>query len=232
MELLVDRSKTPRIAIVDYDMGNLFSVKHACEHFGIDAFITASRNEISAAQAVILPGVGAFGDAIDSLKRLDLFTFLVDVALSSKPFIGICLGMQLLMEKSYEFGNHDGLGLIKGSVVQFKRSADNDKSFKVPQVGWNRIFETKKRSDHPWKTTFLKGLNDGDFMYFVHSFYVTPAEPDMILSKTNYGNIEFCSSLQCNNIFACQFHPERSGVNGLKIYKNISDFIKKSETGE
>ena len=223
-------SKNIKVAIVDYGLGNLFSVKNACQHFGIDARITNSKQKISEAEAVILPGVGAFGDAIASLKQLYLFAFLKDIALSGKPFIGICLGMQLLMEESSEFGHTKGLGLIKGSVVPFSKPVDSSKRIlKVPQVGWNRIFKVKDCSADPWKGSLLAGLKNGDFMYFVHSFYVVPKDSSVVFSKTIYGDVEFCSSLRYKNIFACQFHPERSGLVGLNIYKNILAFIKKSK---
>ena len=222
-----------RVVIVDYGMGNLFSVQNACRYFGMDAAISTSRDDISKAHAVILPGVGAFGNAVSSLKKLDLFNFLIDVALSGKPFIGICLGLQLLMEKSSEFGEQNGLGIVKGSVIHFNNStATARKPFNIPQVGWNRIFHHEKGADNYWKGSLLEGLKDGDFMYFVHSFYVVPDDLGIILSKTFYGNAEFCSSLRYKNIFACQFHPERSGLAGLNVYKNISKFINNYKEGE
>jgi imidazole glycerol-phosphate synthase subunit HisH len=224
-------NKSGRVAIVDYGMGNLFSVKHACENFGMDAVITSSRKDITEAEAVIVPGVGAFGDAVASLKRLDLFDFLIDCSRSFKPFVGICLGMQLLMDESSEFGTHRGLGVIKGSVVHLGRMVDAaGRQVKVPQVGWNRICrERTTAAADPWRDTLLDGLPDGAFMYFVHSFYVCPDDPGVVLSKTSYGNIEFCSSLQQGNIFACQFHPERSGLTGMNIYRNLAKHIAQTK---
>lgn len=226
---LIPNIKSPKIAIVDFGMGNLFSVKHMCSHVGMDAKITSSKQEILSADAVILPGVGAFGDAMDTLRKLDLVDTLKKVAMSNKPLIGICLGMQLLMSKSYEFGKHKGLDIIKGDVIHFDNPMNKSKKLKVPHIGWNRIYLAKKIStqDDKWSKTLLKGLSNNEFMYFVHSFYVRPVNSDIILSITKYGNIEFCSSFQYKNIFGCQFHPERSGLQGMIIYRNLISFIKK-----
>lgn len=216
-----------KVVIVDYGMGNLFSVKHACEHVGLKAKITASSEEILAADAVILPGVGAFGDAMASLHSLGLLDVLREVAASRTILIGICLGMQLLMTRSYEFGHHYGLGVIDGEVVRFEGRINGVDKSKVPQVGWNRIYQTGLGS---WNDSFLEGLADGEFMYFVHSFYTKPTDSNLILSTTRYGDIEFCSSLRRGNVFACQFHPERSGCDGLRIYQNLARYIELSIT--
>jgi glutamine amidotransferase len=223
----------PRISIVNFGMGNLFSVKHACELFGLKVSITCSPDEIFLSDVVILPGVGAFGDAMKNLQALDLITVLREVANSSRLFLGICLGMQLLMTESHEFGHHRGLGIIEGSVEQLNHPKDCfGEPLKVPHVGWNRIYRLRQaRGQDPWKNTLLEGLEDGAFMYFVHSFYVKPEDPHITLSFTRYGEIEFCSSLQCGNIFACQFHPERSGREGLEIYKTISSYLKHRAEG-
>ncbi|MFQ5801304.1 MAG: imidazole glycerol phosphate synthase subunit HisH [Candidatus Methylomirabilales bacterium] len=226
----------PKVAIVDYGMGNLFSVKHACEHVGLKASITASNLEILAADAVILPGVGAFGDAMKMLTRLDLERALLDFAASGKQLVGICLGMQLLMTESHEFGQHRGLGIIEGEVVRLEESVDGVRRLKVPQVGWNRIYTVRQsvppyedRTDSsPWQGTLLEGLPDGEFMYFVHSFYPRTIDPTVVLSATRYGQIEFRSSLRLGNVFACQFHPERSGPQGLHIYRNLARSITRS----
>lgn len=225
-------SNKPNVAIVDYGVGNLFSVKHACNSVGIQAGITSHKQEILSADAVILPGVGAFGNAIESLRKLDLIHVLKDVATSSKPFVGICLGMHLLMDESEEFGSHQGLGIIKGSVIRFDNPVDvSEKRLKVPHVGWGRIHRNIDIRGNSWKSSMLEGLSDGEFMYFVHSFYVKPENSNIVLSNTQYGNIEFCSSLQSRNIFACQFHPERSGLQGLKIYSKLAFFIREQSKG-
>lgn len=207
-----------QVAIVDYGMGNLFSVQRACEHVGLRATVTSSPPEILSANAVILPGVGAFGDAMDTLRRLDLVEVLRDVAQSGTPLVGICLGMQLLMTESYEFGRHQGLGLVEGEVVRFDSPREGATVLKVPQVGWNRIVSQGRA----WKGTWCEGMADGAFMYFVHSFYVKPRDPGVVLAISRYGHIEFCSILQRGNIMASQFHPERSGPQGLQMYRNLA----------
>lgn len=213
--------RSPHVAIIDHGLGNLFSVKHACEHAGIRADITSERKAILAADAVILPGVGAFGDAMDTLRRLDLVAVLRDIAASPKPLVGVCLGVQLLMTESYEFGHHRGLGIIEGPVVRFDRPKQDGRELKVPQICWNRI---GRRA--PWEGTLLDGIVDGEYMYFVHSYYVQPQDPGVVLSATRYGHIDFCSSLRKGNVFACQFHPERSSAQGLRIYRNLSAQIQ------
>lgn len=217
--------------MVDYGVGNLFSVKQACEAVGLQANITSDADAIVAADAVLVPGVGAFGDAMQALKRLDLEIPLIDVAASETPLIGICLGLQLFMTESLEFGRHKGLGIIDGSVARFEEPAQLDRKLKVPHVGWNSIYQTRASGadDFPqgaWINSPLAELRDGESMYFVHSFYVQPEDRGLILSTSKYGDVEFCSSLMKNNVFACQFHPERSGFQGLHIYRNLASFIR------
>ena len=230
-----------QVAIIDYGLGNLFSVKNACEHAGLHAVVTSSKQEVMAADAVVLPGVGAFGDAMAVLNKLDLVEPLREIAASSKPLVGICLGIQLFMTESYEFGRHLGLGIIEGPVVRFEDAKDTGGAvqprtmLKVPHVGWNRIFRPNAGGPDPWSDTPLHEFRDGDFMYFVHSFYARPKDPKVILSTTRYGDTEFCSSLRYRNIFACQFHPERSGLQGLKIYHSLASTIqlqKAQQTGD
>lgn len=216
----------PRAAIVDYGMGNLFSVKHACEHVGIAASLTSTPQEILEADAVILPGVGAFGDAMETLRERDLIAALRDVAASGKPFVGICLGMQLLMKESFEFGRHAGLGLIPGKVVRLDNSSSGSQPVKVPQVCWNRMNRVSREAEDSWAGTLLEGLPDGVFMYFVHSFVIVPNDSRVIISKTRYGPNEFCSALTVGNIFACQCHPERSGKSGLRVYQNLALWLQ------
>ena len=221
-------SGKPTVAIVDFGMGNLFSVKNACEMVGLNAIITSEKSVLMGADSMILPGVGAFADAMASLIRLDLVALMKDFIGSSKPFFGICIGMQLLMDKSFEFGTHKGMGLISGTTARFENIVDkNEKPLKVPHIGWNRIDMAKSVSTRStWSHTLLDRLADGEFMYFVHSYYIKPEDTDICLSTTRYGNIEFCSSLQHGNIFATQFHPERSGSKGLKIYSNFASYLQ------
>ncbi|MDT4969348.1 MAG: imidazole glycerol-phosphate synthase subunit HisH [Acidobacteriota bacterium] len=221
----------PKVAIVDYGMGNLFSVRQACEHAGLDVGITSERAEILKADAVILPGIGAFGDAMATLSRLDLVGVLQDVAASGKELVGVCLGLQLLMSESFEFGRHKGLGIIEGQVVPFDHPAEGARKLKVPQVGWNSIHHVggdgKNGREDAWENSPFAEIRDGEFMYFVHSYIVQPENKGVILSVSRYGHIEFCSSIHYQNIFACQFHPERSGREGLKIYCNLASHIQR-----
>ena len=217
----------PQVAIVDYGLGNLFSVGQACAFVGLNSIITNSRKDILGADAVILPGVGAYGDAILMLRRLDLVNVLRDIAESSKPLVGICLGLQLLMTESYEFGRHKGLGIIEGPVVRFEVPKEKERTLKVPHIGWNRIFEPANGLH--WQGTLLDGVTEGEYMYFVHSLTVRPQDSNVILSTSRYGQIEFCASIQHRNIFACQYHPERSGPKGLQIYHNLAKSLKKNQ---
>ena len=220
----------PKVAIVDYGMGNLFSVRQACEHARLDVNITSAREEILNADAVILPGIGAFGDAMATLSRLDLVGVLRDVAASGKALVGVCLGLQLLMTESFEFGRHRGLGIIEGQVVPFDNPVENARRLKVPQVGWNGVHRVDRGGNGQsaaWENSPLAEIRDGEFMYFVHSYIVQPEDTQVILSVSRYGQIEFCSSIHSQNIFACQFHPERSGGEGLKIYRNLASHIER-----
>jgi imidazole glycerol-phosphate synthase subunit HisH len=207
----------PRVAIIDYEMCNLFSVTRACHKAGLIPVITRDPDEIDAADAVILPGVGAFGDAMKNLKQLDLIPVL-ERASRNKPFMGICLGLQLLFSSSTEFGDHTGLNLIEGVVEKFPNEM-NGRKIKVPQVGWNRI------SFAPSEPVFA-GVPNGSFFYFVHSYYVNPVNRAQVLSCTDYEGIDYCSSIKKDNVIAFQFHPEKSGVLGLKIYENWKQMIK------
>lgn len=210
--------KSPYVAIVNYGLGNLFSVKNACDHVGLISKITSSKLEISNASALILPGVGAFKQAMDSLKSLDLIDAIIKFSDLDRPLIGICLGMQLLFDESEEFGSSNGLGLVKGKVKKFNVPS----SVKVPHIGWNRI---NKVHDDSWENDFFKNQVNGDDMYFIHSYYCQPTDSSIIKAKTKYGEKYFCSSIIQNNIFGVQFHPERSAEKGLKFYNNIRNII-------
>lgn len=213
--------QSKKTVIVDYGMGNLFSVLRACASSGLDAVVTSDRRELEGADAVVLPGVGAFGPAMENLNKLDLVSPLRDFCASGKPFLGVCLGFQLLMSESGEFGSHKGLDIVKGAVKKFP--VPNPEQGKVPQIGWNAI----KRAGS-WDGTPLQGLADGEFMYFVHSFYVELAAAERAASVTSYAGVEYASSVSRGNLFGCQFHPEKSAWNGLKIYRNFKNKV----TGE
>lgn len=221
---------TPLVAIVDYGLGNLFSIKQACAFVGLNPLVTNSRKDILGADAVILPGVGAYGDAMLTLHRLDLVNVLCDIAESAKPLVGICLGLQLLMTESYEFGRQKGLGIIEGPAVRFDMPKEKERILKVPHIGWNRIFEPKYGLR--WHGTLLDRIDEGEYMYFVHSYIVQPQDSSVILSTSRYGHIEFCSTIQHRNVFACQFHPERSGPEGIKIYRNLEKLLQRKRIEE
>jgi len=215
----------PKVAIIDYGMGNVTNIRRACTTSGINAFVTADKQDIISADALILPGVGAFGDAMDALDKLDLTAFITDCVSKGIPLLGICLGMQLCMSESFEFGKHKGLNFISGKVIRFDNPKDSDgQILKIPQVGWNYIiYPNADRNSR--KGTLLDSIDEGELMYFVHSYYTVPDDRNVCLSASNYGGINFCSALQYKNIMACQFHPEKSAVQGLKIYRNFRKFI-------
>lgn len=193
---------------------------------GLTPVITSDKSVLMDASGVILPGVGAFGDAMDNLRRLDLIGPIKDFIGSGKPFMGICLGLQLLMSESEEFGRHEGLDVIRGSVVRFPNTVLEGQKIKVPQVGWNRIHPPLQGKGRQWENSPLQGIEADEYMYFVHSFYTVPVDPEVVLAYTTYEGTEYASSLFKNNVFACQFHPEKSAIEGLKIYKNWSLLIR------
>jgi glutamine amidotransferase len=217
-------------------MGNLFSVLRACQVVGVDAVVTNSKHAILEASGVILPGVGAFGVAIQNLAALDLIAVLRDVAESGKPLLGVCLGMQLLMSESQEFGLHRGLGIIQGDVVPLPIHSELGRVSKVPHVGWEGVDPSESPRNEAavrrWEGTLLHDLAAGEYMYFVHSYYCRPQDPDKILSVTRYGTFEFCSTVTEGNITGCQFHPERSGPSGLRIYRNFAAQARSLKQGE
>jgi imidazole glycerol-phosphate synthase subunit HisH len=217
---------TIRVAIVDYEAGNLFSVQQACKTVGLDPIITSNTEEVIYADAIVLPGVGAFGDAMSNLQRLDLVQPLREFVSHGKPFLGICLGMQLLFSQSEEFGVNEGLNLIKGTVKKFPIRNGKNESIKVPQIGWNQIF-SQTTDEKGWYGTPLESIINGEYMYFVHSYYANPSNDREILSLTNYCGVEYCSAVIKDNIFATQFHPEKSANEGIKIYHSWAQTIKK-----
>lgn len=205
-----------KVSIINYGLGNLFSIQNACSNVGINSIITNDKKIINKSDAIILPGVGAFEHAMVSLEKLNLIDSIISFAKSERPLIGICLGMQLLFEKSYEFGLHHGLGLIPGNVIKL----DVNYPYTVPHVQWNRLnFNNEK------KHLIFKGINESQYFYFVHSFICKPTNNLEIATTTNYDSIDFCSSVINKNIYGFQFHPERSAEAGLIIYKNLKKII-------
>jgi glutamine amidotransferase len=212
------------VAIVDYGLGNLFSIQQACRAAGLEADVTDDSKQIASAKAVILPGVGAFGDAMKALARRDLVSPLRDYAHGGRPLFGICLGMQLLMDESEEFGHHAGLGLIPGTVERLPSGP----GLKVPQIGWSRV----QGDERVWTGTPLDGTRSNTFFYFVHSYYVRPRDPRSILAKSNFGNIDYCSAVRHESVFGVQFHPERSGPAGIAIYAGLARLAEKSQLAD
>ncbi len=200
------------IAIIDYGMGNLRSVQKAFEAVGAQAKITNDTQSILDACSVVLPGVGAFKDCMDNLVRFDLVDVIHSSIKSGKPFLGICLGLQLLFEQSNEFGNVPGLGIFPGQVERFHFKENSE--LKIPHMGWNTVNIQKK-------APLFNGIDSSSYFYFVHSYFVKPEDPDIVATTTCYGE-EFVSGIQFENIYAFQFHPEKSQSLGLNILKNFS----------
>jgi glutamine amidotransferase len=215
----------PKVAIIDYHMGNMFSVQQACVCAGLFPVPTSDSTEIAEAEAAILPGVGAFGEAMNNLKHLDLVSPIRDFIQSGKPFIGICLGLQLLFTESEEFGVHKGLGIIDGCVIKFPSKSSQKERITIPHMGWNQIFNHRKHNDGLWNSSLLHGVQEGSYMYFVHSYYAIPSSEDVRLTVTDYEGIRYCSCILRENIFATQFHPEKSAHEGIKIYHNLKHLI-------
>lgn len=216
--------KEKKIVIIDYKNSNLFSVQNACKRIGLNPTITSDKKLLEHADAIILPGVGAFGDAMRTLEKYDLIVPIKDFVKSGRPFMGICLGLQLLFSESEEFACCKGLNLIEGRVRKFSPENLLGDRIKVPHIGWNRINKIPSVGLAE-DLSPLKNIRDGEFMYFIHSYYVVPEKDSYCLTQTSYGGIEYCSSVFHDNLFATQFHPEKSAENGIKVYKNWAKTI-------
>lgn len=201
------------IAIADYGVGNLFSLKSSFEYIGEKTIVTSDKGQMKSADRIILPGVGAFGDAAEKLSESGLGELIIEEAQKGKPIMGICLGMQLLFDKSYEYGEHKGLGLIKGEIRPIAEVVP--RKYKIPHIGWNKLHFTKEKS------RLFRYINEGDYVYFVHSYYGTGCK-DSLLATTEYG-AELTAAVGKKNVFGCQFHPEKSGDTGLKILKAFAE---------
>ncbi len=215
------------IAVIDYGMGNLRSVQKGLERVGLDARVTSSARQINDARAVVLPGVGAFRDCVTTLDELGLVDPVKKAVASGKPFLGICLGLQVLFTAGEEFGIHPGLDIFAGKVVRFGETmADPDAKegraphLKVPHMGWNQL---KRKQDH----RILEGVDDGSYFYFVHSYRVVPEDASIVATTTDYG-VEFVSSIARDNVFASQFHPEKSQRLGLTLLENFGRMTNES----
>jgi glutamine amidotransferase len=199
------------LAIIDYEMGNLRSVQKGFERVGHSAVITSDPAVLADAEKIILPGVGAFRDAISALRERKLVEPLRAAIDAGKPLLGICLGLQLLFDKSYEDGEYEGLGVVPGDVVRFQVAPE----YKVPHMGWNQI-------DFRRRPPVFEGVDDGAYFYFVHSYYVAPRQSSVVATETDYAGA-FCSSIWRDNLFAVQFHPEKSQAAGLRLLKNFAE---------
>lgn len=197
------------VAIIDYDAGNIKSVEKALTALGESAVITRDREEILSAEKVILPGVGAFGDAMEKLKRYRLDEVIKEVVARQTPFLGICLGLQLLFESSEETPGVDGLGILEGKIIKIP----DHMGLKVPQIGWNSL-------KFPNRGKLFQGIDDDSYVYFVHSYYLQAKEPEIVTATTEYA-VEIHASVEKANVFACQFHPEKSSDVGLRILQNF-----------
>jgi imidazole glycerol-phosphate synthase subunit HisH len=201
------------IAIIDYGMGNLRSVQKAFERAGHQATITNDGATLASAEKLVLPGVGAFRDAVAALRYRELVEPIHAAVESGKPFLGICLGLQLLFDRSFEDGEYEGLGIIPGDVVRFDVPAE----FKVPHMGWNQLHFRRR-------PPIFAGVAEGSHFYFVHSYYVVPRDDSIVATMTDYPS-SFCSSIWRDNLFATQFHPEKSQADGLRILKNFAELV-------
>jgi imidazole glycerol-phosphate synthase subunit HisH len=219
-------STAPKVVIVDYGMGNLFSVRQALAAVGQDADIVATADRLTTADAIVIPGVGAFGIAMEVLHRTGMADTIKERVSRGTPLVGICLGLQLMMASSTEFGHHRGLGLIEGDTAALRDSPELSPAARIPHVGWSAISPARS---HAWDGTPLDVVAPGTDMYFVHSYYVRPSDPTVTLSTSQYLGKTFCSSLATGNLFGCQFHPERSGPHGLAVYRRIVAAIRAAQ---
>lgn len=207
------------VQIVDYDAGNLFNVIRAFEYLGCRAELASRPENVGDADYLVLPGVGAFGDGVASLRDRGMVEPILEWIDAGRPFLGICLGMQLLLSSSNEFGRHEGLGIIPGEVRRLPPEA----GLKVPNIGWHPLLPSESVQLDPWRGTVLERVTLEQDMYFVHSYAAYPDNPAHWLARTQFGGQRFCSAVRKGNVFGCQFHPERSGATGLLI---LEDFLR------
>ena len=205
------------IVIIDYGMGNLSSVKNALNFLGLESKISSDEEDIRNANALILPGVGAFPDAMENIEKLSLDNIIKEEVAKNKPLLGICLGMQLLFENSFEGLERKGLGLLKGSIVKMKNDKINN--IKIPHIGWNNLIYNKKDE-------LFNSIEEGKFVYYVHSYFAQGYNDDDLVAYSEYGENKIAGVVRCKNVMGAQFHPEKSGTVGLTILKNFGELIK------
>jgi len=214
----------PPVAVVDYGLGNLFSIDRALQHVGSWAEVTSSAEVLKRSAALILPGVGAFGDGMQQLRLRGLIDPILEFVGSGRPALGICLGMQLLFSESEEFGQYDGLGLIPGKVARLQDLDPSGRRVKLPHIGWSDIYRTRpKDSRH---SAILDGVKDGDAMYFVHSYVPFPETDSVCVATASYGGHPYCVVAEQGNVTGVQFHPEKSGEVGLQLLRNFVEKIR------
>ena len=201
------------IAIIDYGAGNIQSVSKALKHIGCDCFITNKKDEILSADGAVLPGVGSFGDTVDSLIKYGIKEAVIEFIKSGKPFLGICLGLQLLFPGSEESEGAEGLGIFDGTITKIP----NGDGLKIPHMGWNSLKITKD-------SRLFKGIEENPYVYFVHSYFLNAADKSIVVAQTEYG-VTIDAAVEKDNVFATQFHPEKSGNTGLRILKNFVDIV-------
>lgn len=215
-----------KIAVIDIGMGNVFSVLQACLHAGLDAVLTKDQKVLKNAQGVILPGVGAFGRAMENLKKSEIDICIKELASEGKPLLGVCLGMQLFLTQSKEFGDHKGFNFIPGVVQKLPEKRTDGQLLRTPLISWRKITHQVDKNDE--SKLSLKQLMNNDYYYFVHSFYCNVENKSVIKATTTYGGFEYPSVINYKNILGVQFHPEKSGNIGINFYKNWAEDIKNS----
>lgn len=209
-----------RVTVVNYGMGNLLSVSRAIEHGGAEAFLTEDPADLADAERVVLPGVGAFADGMAELRARGFVEPLRAFAQSGRPLLGICLGMQMLMDESTEFGVHAGLGVVAGTVRGIPRGSNGD-SHKVPHIGWSALVPRAAAGDEGWQDPLLDGIEQGEAVYFVHSFAAEPVTPEVCIAESVYGAIRIPAVIRAGAVAGTQFHPEKSGPVGLRLIRNF-----------
>jgi glutamine amidotransferase len=212
---------TLKATILDYGIGNILSVKRAFESFGVEAILTDNPHDVLRATMLVLPGVGAFADGMRGLSERNLIEAIQQYAEQQGLFLGICLGMQMMMDESEEFGNHQGLGLIPGKVKAIEGTTVDGIPHKIPHIGWSNLALPESKSPKWWEESILQGLTERDAVYFVHSYTASPADEQYRLADTYYGGRLISAVIRKNNLYGCQFHPEKSGPVGLQIIKNF-----------
>jgi imidazole glycerol-phosphate synthase subunit HisH len=222
------RGMALKVTILDYGIGNILSVRRVFESFGTEVFLTDNPDDVLKAKMLVLPGVGAFADGMQGLRDRNLIGAIRQYSTTDLPFMGICLGMQMMMDESEEFGDHEGLSLIPGKVKAVEHSTIEGIPHKIPHIGWNNLCLPEDKDLTWWKDSILTGLTEKDAAYFVHSFTAVPAEERYRLADTFYGGRLIAAAVRKNNLYGCQFHPEKSGSVGLTIIKNFIELRERT----